>query len=1205
MLTIAPLRKRGVKYYHDTLREVGVAVLDRQRAGGGLGEYYTESETRTAVWVCAGDVVTAAGLVGLSDVQRAGGEVDLDVVERWLDDGIAPNGAAGRAFSQRDRHGFDLTFCAPKSVSVLRALDTTGVVAKAVVEAHNAGIAEAMQYLHAHAGYTRVHNKVTGMKDLVRLPGLIAAGYQHETSRAGDPHLHTHVLVFNKQPRADGKLAAIDSDSLWHEAKAAGIVYQATVRRVFQLLTGLEWGVVDAHSGMAEVAGIDAELLASASQRSTQLRQWAAQNLVVEDVLSAAQLAAAQKATRPRKPEHQLWADLTAEWAQRFGGELVVDPVAQAEARERRLAEAGRLAEAAGRVAAPWVVEAVAGIDKAAFTRADLIEALGAGIPIDGSWASPREHLEEIAEGVGMRITEARAAHEREGHDRFTAAPMIAEEIALFGLIGGRSAAAVIPAAAVDTTGLSPGQGAVVEALAVSPWLVQVLTAPAGAGKTTSLRALRAAAHAGGKARVLLVAPTGRAVDVALAEGAADHGGTVARAVADLRSGKLTLDPATLLLVDEAGMVGTPALRELLTTAGAAGTKTVLVGDPNQLAPVRARGGMFAQLVADLPWTQHLLEVWRMRDPAERAASLAVRDGDPAAVAAAVGWYRDHERLRIGDPVTMADDAFRVWAAERDTLGVDSLLIADRWEIADALNERIHRATVAADAPTVGGARRHRIGAGDVIITRLNDPTIDLAAVDRTPLAGAPVRNGQRWYVQTVDVTAKTVTARRIDDGAIAMFGGDYLRRHVHHGYAVTIHAAQGATADRCHAVLSVTGNRQAAYVAMTRGREANRVYLYERIAGEGDHEHADLVAPGVHAARRGEAAEAAEALEALLGRDDTARTVVDTAADLSGEQLPEAVNTLLDTRRRALAAIGVLQDKTVVHDDIEVATDPVSRTDAHRPLPHLDVAAELAGLRAELALLESAGSLSHATVYDNASAATLKGLSEEAQTAVRDIVHSSMAVQVLRSHGSDETAAVIRAVSLTAATPNPAYAIREANVLAIPATAAADQRAADRRYAHHVAPDARAAIGKLTNGEWTVPPGTLIVVDDADHLPATHLQALLDHAASTNTKLLLVTDDTTADGVSAALTDALADSLPWAQHLGEGPRRSDSALARVGDHLAAHSDTPVDQAHREAAALLARRHTLAETYRETATPIWRRRSTSITPPSIDTGLSL
>ena len=94
----------------------------RQRAGGGLAEYYSEGETRAPVWLCAGDAEKAAALVGLSAADRAGGEADMDVVARWLDDGIAPNGASGRAYSARSTHGFDLTFCgAEKCVAAARS----------------------------------------------------------------------------------------------------------------------------------------------------------------------------------------------------------------------------------------------------------------------------------------------------------------------------------------------------------------------------------------------------------------------------------------------------------------------------------------------------------------------------------------------------------------------------------------------------------------------------------------------------------------------------------------------------------------------------------------------------------------------------------------------------------------------------------------------------------------------------------------------------------------------------------------------------------------------------------------------------------------------------------------------------------------------------------------------------------------------------
>jgi conjugative relaxase-like TrwC/TraI family protein len=231
VLTISRLKRWSINYYIDTAKTAERATRDLARAGGGLGEYYSERDNRTPTWLLSGNTHTVVRLVGLTDSQRAGGDADTKLVARWLDDGIAPNGAHGRAFGARGVHGFDLSFCAPKSVSLVRALLTDDVVGKAIVNAYTTALAEAMEYLAAHAGYTRVHNPRTGEKDLVKLSGMAAIAYQHETSRCGDPHLHTHVIVPNRQARADGQMVSIDGTSLYHEARAAGVIYQATLRR--------------------------------------------------------------------------------------------------------------------------------------------------------------------------------------------------------------------------------------------------------------------------------------------------------------------------------------------------------------------------------------------------------------------------------------------------------------------------------------------------------------------------------------------------------------------------------------------------------------------------------------------------------------------------------------------------------------------------------------------------------------------------------------------------------------------------------------------------------------------------------------------------------------------------------------------------------------------------------------------------------------
>jgi conjugative relaxase-like TrwC/TraI family protein len=884
VLTISKLKRWSINYYIDTAKTAANATADLQRANGGLGECYSENETRTPVWVCAGDGHTAARLVGLSDVQRAGGDADSAVVARWLDDGVAPSGARGRAFGGRGVHGFDLTFAAPKSVSLVRALRGDDVAQKAIASAHSAALGEAMEYLAAHAGYTRVHNRVTGDKDLVRLPGLVAVAYQHETSRCGDPHLHTHVVVPNRQPRADGRLVSIDGTSLYHEARAAGVIYQATLRRELHQSLAIEWEPVDPATGMAEVAGVARDSITAWSRRSSQLREWAAHNLVsVDGPLSAAQLAAAQKATRPAKPEELAWSQLQEQWRADARG-LGVDRAAVMQARAARRA-AARAPLSKARLAA-----AAEKIDKAVFTRADLVEIVGAQLPVDGE-QSPRAAVEAAVDEIGMRLTAPRAAHEREGHERFTLARILAEEAAVLDLVDAQNPRATLWVRDDDTAGLSPDQKTAVENIGASPWLVQPLSAPAGAGKTTSLRALVSAAHHRYGVRVLVLAPTGQAVDVAIREGAGDDGMTTAKALHSLRDGTLELKNNTLVVVDEAGMVGTGDLRHLLTATTQAGVKTVLVGDANQLAPVKARGGMFAQLCTDLPWTQQLSEVWRMTDPEERHASLALRDGEPKAIRDAVDWYRTHDRLHCGDAITMAADALAAYTVDTK-LGRDALLVCDTTEMVDALNLRIHNDRIAPDAVTVTVARGQQVAVGDVIISRRNDPTIEFHHSTPNAESLPSVRNGNRWRVAEIDTTRNLVGAQRLDDGARVLFNSDYFREHVNLGYAVTVHSAQGVTADASIAVLREDTSRNLLYVAMTRGRYANVAHICERNAEASEFSHEEPAE--THIAQRGDSRDAATLIHRILANDEPAITAHDYAADTVEEALPDRVRGLL-----------------------------------------------------------------------------------------------------------------------------------------------------------------------------------------------------------------------------------------------------------------------------------------------------------------------
>jgi hypothetical protein len=161
LLTISKLKRWSISYYIDTASTAERATRDLRHSNGGLGEYYGGHETRTPVWLLTGDARRVAALTGLTEAQRAGGAADSAVVARWLDEGTAPHGGRGRAFGAPGVHGFDLTFAAPKSVSLIRALRGDDVSIKATADAHATALSEAMEYLGAHAGYTRVHNPIT------------------------------------------------------------------------------------------------------------------------------------------------------------------------------------------------------------------------------------------------------------------------------------------------------------------------------------------------------------------------------------------------------------------------------------------------------------------------------------------------------------------------------------------------------------------------------------------------------------------------------------------------------------------------------------------------------------------------------------------------------------------------------------------------------------------------------------------------------------------------------------------------------------------------------------------------------------------------------------------------------------------------------------------------------------------------------------
>ncbi|MDP9167256.1 MAG: AAA family ATPase, partial [Actinomycetota bacterium] len=347
---------------------------------------------------------------------------------------------------------------------------------------------------------------------------------------------------------------------------------------------------------------------------------------------------------------------------------------------------------------------------------------------------------------------------------------------------------------------------------------VDVVVGPAGAGKTRALRAARQAWQEAGHTVVgtSLAAVAARE----LQNGSGIPSTSLARFLSDLR--RVELPQRTVIVVDEASMIGTRQLLELLQTSAQQQAKVVLVGDPCQLSEIEA-GGLFASLAG----SEHALQLitnQRQAEPWEREALAALRDGDPSR---ALDAYADHDRVRIApDPNLLLDRLSadyllaRSGAADQDVL-VLAVRNSDVRAVNDAIRSQLRVHGVLGEAEIqVGSEERGRAYAAgdDVVITR-NDYRREVFNGTRARVTALDTRNGEL-----------TLTTR---EGQQVTVPAAWAADRLDHAYALTCHRAQGITVDVALLYGTAALSREAAYVAMSRGREANYVYAtHEELRG-------------------------------------------------------------------------------------------------------------------------------------------------------------------------------------------------------------------------------------------------------------------------------------------------------------------------------------------------------------------------------------
>ena len=491
--------------------------------------------------------------------------------------------------------------------------------------------------------------------------------------------------------------------------------------------------------------------------------------------------------------------------------------------------------------------------------------------------AVPLTPADPVTVPDALRRRDGVSVYEVAGSRLFTSAQVLANEAYLVdaaNLTGGRTVrvedvdVALLECVANGVT-LNTAQAHLVRQLATSGQRLQLAIAPAGSGKTTAMSALSIAWTASG-GTVLGLAPSAVAASV-LGKETGTRADTLAKLVWHLRHGNLprwadAVDQDTLLIVDEAGMASTGDLAEVTRFALERGASIRLIGDDRQLASVAA-GGVLRDIQATAGAVT-LTELVRFRDQAEGAATLALRGGDTTAI----GFYVDRDRVHVGDLSTVTNHAYTAWSADR-AAGLDSIMLAPTRDLVTGLNVRARDDRIArlvdagGDAgPSVDLADGSAASAGDVVITRRNKRDLRMTATDW-------VKNGDRWTVSAVgEDGALTVVHHRT--GRRITLPNDYVAADVQLGYAATVHGGQGVTADTSHAVAIGDETRQQLYVALTRGRDANHLYLMTAMNGD---EHSVITPAATHPLT------AVNVLEQVLARDEaqiSASTAVGQMSD-------------------------------------------------------------------------------------------------------------------------------------------------------------------------------------------------------------------------------------------------------------------------------------------------------------------------------------
>lgn len=829
-------------------------------------DYYTSGGEPPGRWA-------GTGIHSLINIQKTPLVDDKSYLN--LIDGRAPDGSAlvKNAGSEDRVVGWDATFSAPKSLSVLwaRADDD---MRRDIQRAQANAVKHAVSRLEKHCAIT---GRGTGGRTLERVPGLMAATFEHATSREMDPQLHTHLVIFNVAQRVDGSYGTIEPRPFFTWQKSAGAMYRAALAAELRQIgievestdNGLWWEVAGVPEGVcqhfskrseqieAELARVGAASSASAigDQIKVSTRQ-AKTDVNRAELLPRWQSEmdglgfTTEKLNETLREHHK--TDQLAELRQKALEDLKSSKLLQRkEYRQQLRHEQERAKEdystssnsPIARMLNPLLplidqptAEIQAALDDAflAYTRERAVIAehevheLFAGLATELRLAPDAASRAAAGALADEEVIDLATGINRFGRHLHTTQAQLAAERELIATAKAMAAdcAFRLPEGAVDKVlaeqerPLSEEQQEAVLA-ACAPGRFSIVKGSAGVGKSTLLNAVRAAHQDHGY----------RIIGAAVAKAAANNlqnesrieSHTIAKLLSALASGAEKLDRKTAIVIDEAGQISTPQLAALAEAAQKAGSKIVLVGDDRQLDAVQ-HGGMLRYLSrADVVGTTNVSTIRRQHQEWARQAVADLRDGK-ALAALEAHEQRGQIHLCQDREATLNSLVDRWQQMQAQDPAESTIVLARKWTDVLPLSQKIRQlhidaGRVAAEGPTlqcVVGDRNMdlQMAVGDDVRFTRNEYRVGLTNGQTGKIEAIHAQPNGHYLI---DVRDSTGVLNRVDT---AEYVNEFGRLHMVHSYASTVYASQGLTMDRTLVLGDMAMDQKNAYVAGSRHRQ-------------------------------------------------------------------------------------------------------------------------------------------------------------------------------------------------------------------------------------------------------------------------------------------------------------------------------------------------------------------------------------------------